>query len=265
MFHIVVNNKEQLNSLFTLGKEYCSRIYLDYIPDKDSVDKLDYYNIEVYAVGPYVFRSKDINVFKKYLSSYAFKGILVRDVETLGYINQNKEQYSEYSIIIDNSIYTFNHYSSDIIKEIFDLNIDEFYNSYELNIKETEDIYNGIKRSSVVYGRIPMMISANCVSKTLDHCIGINGFLNLNDRKNMNMPIYRKCDYCYNIVYNSIVLSLHSYIDKLSSLGNLRIDLTNEDFELTKKVIVYFNNLLHEYHEPFYRDFTTGHIKRGVE
>ena len=47
--------------------------------------------------------------------------------------------------------------------------------------------------------------------------------------------------------------------------GNYRLDFTVESKEETYKIIKYFQELPGQYREPVYREYTTGHYKRGVE
>lgn len=265
VLHILVNNIEQLNSVLGLGAEYISRIYIENTIDINTIPNNMFSGIEIFLAGPYVFRDKDIKLFTDKLKSFKYDGILVRDMETLCYLDDNFSIYGSYKIVTDNSIYLINNSSYDFVDSVENLSIDECYNSFELNMNEIKHISCDKIRSSVVYGHIPMMISANCTQKTLSNCVKNTGISSITDRKNISFPIYRNCDYCYNVIYNSVVLSLHSYVEKLASLGNLRIDFLDEDSKTCNKVILYFESLMSSYSEPFYKDFTTGHIKRGIE
>ena len=51
-----------------------------------------------------------------------------------------------------------------------------------------------------------MMVTANCVTKTTDHCRREEGFgiTELTDRYHKVFPVMRNCTHCYNIIYNSV-------------------------------------------------------------
>ncbi|MDE6892721.1 MAG: U32 family peptidase, partial [Lachnospiraceae bacterium] len=123
-----------------------------------------------------------------------------------------------------------------------------------------------IKASAVVYGRLPMMVTANCLKKTSGKCDKTPVILTLNDRYDKQFPVYTDCRSCYNVIYNSVPLSLHGmFLQKDCLTDNFRLDFTVEDKKKTGDTIRYFLDLLTKYREPFYREYTTGHYKRGVE
>jgi hypothetical protein len=70
-----------------------------------------------------------------------------------------------------------------------------------------------------------------------------------------------------NIIYNSVVLSLHGDIGRLINRMNLRLDFTIESRGETEDVLRFFETVAREGAGavPPYRDYTTGHEKRGVE
>jgi len=90
----------------------------------------------------------------------------------------------------------------------------------------------------------------------------------LTDRYRKEFPVYTNCSCCYNVIYNSVPLSLHKLFEEKKILGNLdacRIDFTTESGREADEVISYFIGLEDNYMEPFYTEYTTGHLKRGVE
>ena len=148
----------------------------------------------------------------------------------------------------------------------------ELYAPSELNSYELKDVQktaegNRSIYSIVIYGRIPMMISAGCLKKTEGECRMISGFSELSDRYQKQFPVYNDCTSCYNIIYNSVPLSLHKIFDQdVFRPVNCRLDFTTENQEETRKIISYFRELSAGRNtDPFYKDFTTGHYKRGVE
>ena len=138
----------------------------------------------------------------------------------------------------------------------------------ELNKKEYTRLFDDISYEKVVYGRLPMMITANCVRKTMGKCTGEKSeeYAVLTDRYQKKFPVKQNCVYCYNIVYNSVPLSLHKELEKGVEYPMKRLVFTVENAEETKVVLNYYKSLSEgETTElPFY-EFTTGHEKRGVE
>lgn len=260
--HVLVFTKEQLNIALNKPGDIVSRIYVDSTLAtkvmKDSVlTKFDFK--ELFLACPYILRNKDKEPLKQLIMNNGFEGVLVRNLETLAYLNENLELWPCLQIVLDSSCYALNKNALDFYVKESKLVIKEFYSSFELTEKEIlED------SSLVVYGRIPMMVSANCVRKTMDKCSGGPGFVELNDRTGAKHVVFTDCLHCYNVIFNAIPLSLHKYINNFDKT-NFRLDFTNEPESITDDVINYFHSLFTSYKEPFYKDFTTGHIKRSVE
>ena len=146
--------------------------------------------------------------------------------------------------------------------------------SFELNRRELDSLPL-FCQERMVYGRIPMMISANCVRKTAGECRreraredkeireepkSMEVFLK--DRLGVSFPVLTDCTHCMNTVYNSVPLSLHQYLPQLESGGvcALRLDFTDEDADCTARILQLFSQ---EGGTAFYR-YTTGHYKKGV-
>ena len=76
----------------------------------------------------------------------------------------------------------------------------------ELNEREIRD--SGIHGEMIVYGYLPMMISAQCIRKTTLGCSGKPEIMLLKDRKEMRFPVVNQCRFCYNTIYNSAPVPL---------------------------------------------------------
>lgn len=269
VIHVLVNTKEQLQAAVL---KRVKRIYVDKIEtDEDFINLLTSYKIEcgaeVYLAFPYIVRQQNRNVMAKLcglLNLSVFDGALVRNLETIAYL---EEQENRKPVIADINLYAWNKQSYDYLKR----KAEEVYLPVELNVHEWKELQKAAKVkqeniSLMAYGRLPMMISAGCINKTSENCTGHSGWNILSDRYQKDFPVYNDCTYCYNIIYNSVPLSLHKLFDKGKIRpGVCRLDFTVEDGEETGKIIEYFHKISRCYEEPFYRDFTTGHYKRGVE
>lgn len=275
--HVLVGSEEQAEAAVSCG---VSRIFVDKVTlSKQFITRILQWKkesgCEFYLAFPQIVRKKDEkNLTELYeaLESQAFDGALIRNLETLSFL---KNKMTSKPLVFDNCMYTFNREAY----HFFSKNASEIYLPLELNKFECQDIFYGIgcRRedfvmksglSAVVYGRIPMMISANCLKKTSGTCNGKCGYVAMKDRYQKEFPVYSDCRYCYNIIYNSVPLSLHKVYCEQIKKGNLwscRLDFTVETKEETTAVIEYFKKLKKGYSEPFYKEFTTGHVKRGVE
>ena len=65
-----------------------------------------------------------------------------------------------------------------------------------------------VRGELIVYGYLPMMVSAQCVKKTMEGCTGRPEVLYLRDRKGKAFPVKNQCRFCFNTIYNESPLSL---------------------------------------------------------
>ena len=125
--------------------------------------------------------------------------------------------------------------------------------------------------SFVLYGYIPMMYAANCVRKTLEHCIkdtaSANNRYHLTDRYQNVFTVAQNCKHCYNVLYNTVPISLHGQLEGIlkKNYNQLRLDFSIEDEAQTNTVIEYYISRMTGNKEFPSKEFTNGHYKRGVE
>lgn len=218
----------------------------------------------IYVALPYCMRLKDIPVMDKLIAiikKEGYNGCLVRNMEEYAYL---KAIGYEGELIGDASLYVWNTYSKAFWKD----RLDTITCPYELNKKEYASLFDDIPYEKVVYGRLPMMVTANCVRKTMGKCAGGNTaeYAVLTDRYQKKFPVKNNCLYCYNIVYNSVPLSLHKELEKGTKYPIKRLVFTVETAEETKKILEYYRLLDEGMAEQLpFDEFTTGHEKRGVE
>ena len=130
-------------------------------------------------------------------------------------------------------------------------------------IRETqsgENVFSGVFEK-VVYGRLPMLVTANCILRTAEGCTRESGITMLRDRLGKEFPVARNCRHCMNVIYNCVPLSLHGQLAKWEKLARLRLDFTVEGRDETARILDAF--LGGSGNWP--REYTTGHEKRGVE
>jgi len=276
--HLSVMTREQLKAAFM---EQAERVYLDY-GLLDEIDKMTPEKTELYAVTPYIVREKD----KKYLKriqelflSGVLKGVLVRNLESAAFFAPN---IPHDRIVLDTNLYIWNREAL----RFWERYGEEFYLPTECSGREWEELIascpgRNIRASAVVYGRMPMMVAANCIKKTMGRCNQKREITLLEDRYGKQFPVYSDCLCCYNVIYNSVPLSLHRQLSgKMPVDGNYRLDFTAEREDEVRNVIRGFRFLtarsrkseggranLGQGEDPalFYKEYTTGHYKRGVE
>lgn len=216
--------------------------------------------IDFFLSLPYVFREKDVHVidlWKLLLNNVHIKGVLIRNIEEVGFLENI--QYSKIKQL-DYFIYCINSYSISFWerKRYF------WTTPLELNNKELKHLPSS--NEAMVYGRIPLMISANCITKTIDNCKKNNQTHMLTDRMNKEFPTVSNCNFCYNVLYNSVPLSLHKYINSFKKHTMLRLEFTIEPPYLCENICNYYiKNGCEDLNQSFLLDYTNGHFNRGID
>ena len=144
---------------------------------------------------------------------------------------------------------------------------------YELNTAEKRklrrpDFQTGrYQHEQLLYGCIPMMISANCLRNTASGCQKKTNSRDekekivLADRCHHSFPVDTVCKHCYNIIWNCVPLSLHTKTGEYKDCLK-RLQFTVETAEETEQILSYYLDKQGEF--PV-KEYTTGHEKRGVE
>lgn len=261
-----VRTAEQMEVI--LEEEAIGRIYVDCtmfprIWEKDSyvewITKVHAAGKEIYLVMPYIFRER---TRKQYEAAYnrifgaGWDGILIANYESFAFL---KEHGYTGRIMTDYNLYEFNQESRKFWKE---KGVFEFTAPVELTERELQDLR--VKDGEViVYGYLPMMISAGCIQKTTRGCLKKSGQTTITDRYRNPFVVKNECDYCYNILYNYVPLYLGDRMEEVYQIGPGRIRLmftTERQQEVRQILSAYF-----EGKELPGGTYTRGHWKRGIK
>ena len=261
-----VRTAEQLEVI--LEEEAIGRIYVDCtmfprIWEKNSyvewITKVHAAGKEIYLVMPYIFRER---TRKQYEAAYnrifgaGWDGILIANYESFAFL---KEHGYTGRIMTDYNLYEFNQESRKFWKE---KGVFEFTAPVELTERELQDLR--VKDGEViVYGYLPMMISAGCIQKTTRGCLKKSGQTTITDRYRNSFVVKNECDYCYNILYNYVPLYLGDRMEEVYQIGpgRIRLMFTTERQQKVRQILsAYFEGK--ELPEGTY---TRGHWKRGIK
>lgn len=189
-------------------------------------------------------------------------GFLVRNLEEVAFL---RDHVSGKKLIADASLYS---YSREARLFLAEQGFSGDTAPLELNRHELKE--RGMENSELfVYGRIPLMISSQCVKRTSGSCNHKKEFTVLRDRKGKEFPVWNECGYCYTILYNTAPHFLLEDEKEILTLnpGSLRLAFTTETPEETAKIAECFVKQFVLGQKTDFRiaDFTRGHFKRGVE
>lgn len=229
---------------------------------------------ELYLSTPHIQRGeipeKWMQEAKKWIEQ-GMEGFLVRNLES--YAALKKCGYGD-KCVLDSSLYTWNDEATEFWKKEGVLR-----NTVPLELNEGELRHrNNTSSELLLYGYIPLMLSAQCVRKNLFGCTGKCETVYLKDRYNSEFPVkccctpwecssLEKAKYCYNIIYNSIPYGLPGERERVEKLNlqSLRLAFTVEKPEEAREIFKEFQSVYQKNGKPSGRRYTKGHFKRGAE
>ncbi|MCR4961128.1 MAG: hypothetical protein K6A74_06715 [Lachnospiraceae bacterium] len=224
------------------------------------MDKKFYVNL------PMVVRDKDKDGLRAFIESASkderVKGVVINNTESLMLL---QELVFAKEIITGAGLYAWNEESQKVYSKLSS----NYVYPYELSRHEMTDNKESRPGILTVYGRFPLMVSANCIRNTAAECKGGAGetFGYLKDRKNMLLPVLFQCKNCYNIVYNPIPTSLHEFVGSdIDFTKDLLISFTDESDTAAGRVIDFYRELLNGNMGQFpIKEFTKAYFTHGVE
>lgn len=215
---------------------------------------------KLYLVLPRIIRAGYYKKVYDAVEQYADKcGFIASNYEAVYILKQLKAGFRT-----DHNIYAANNYAVKRIGNDFTL-------PYELNAGELKNLGKGCGEM-VIYGMIPVMVSAQCLGKTATGECKYRGPMKLSDEKGYTFTVHQECRYCYNIVYNSAVLNLIPRFGEVTDTGCKRFGLrfTFEDESEIRLVIKSLESAVTGDTYAFPDEImgmkmTNGHFLRGVE
>ena len=262
-----VKSNNQLN--FALNNVFYDSVVInkDFYNNPDAIVYINSSSKPVYLELPPVLRSLNQSEFEELIdyasNNDAIKGVYANQYDAYELL---KKKGFKKEICSNANIYSYNNLSASINSKLFD----EITAPLELNFYDIPEINKSF--SYMIYGRAPLMHTANCVLKTTGKCQkGLpnkESFVNLKDRLGVDFKVYTACDnnLCFNTIYNSKPTSLHKYYNRLKEKGvnTCIFSFTDENTDDLERITNFFEDVFEGKNtEPPY-DFTAFHMKNGI-
>ncbi|MDO4488676.1 MAG: hypothetical protein Q4B67_06280 [Eubacteriales bacterium] len=236
-----------LDACFFMPEEYkelCDRAH----KGKGGIGKL------IVLKLPNVWREKAEAFFERYRETVlnaGFDGFMAGSIEGVLWLS---EAGAQGDIILDHTIYNFNSLTDEELSEVTGLTEYETTYSVELNNKELNR--DEAARELIVYGRTPLMYSAQCIRRTALRCDKREQVMYLKDRTGAVMPVRNACRFCYNIIYNSVPTVIYDLEDEILAVNpsSVRYEFTTENEKEIKNILS----------GAVPKAFTRGHFHRGA-
>ena len=225
---------------------------------------------KMYLALPEIIRQKDAEKIKRKTEEMhangLFAGVYCDGLDALAIASQ----YFDRSYIRgDIHLYAYNDIAASVLSE----NCAAYTAGVELNAKKLKHLSGTGEPELIVYGHLPLMYSANCIYLTTDGCDKKAGRSIIKDEKGHSFPVVPVHEFCYNILFNCVPVSLHNAWGRIkdgSIADDLRFEFTTEDAERTAGILSMYEAVISgrnvDTEKIFGRDgFTAGHFSRGAD
>ena len=190
-----------------------------------------------------------------------FDGFLIR---TLGEISWLHDRNIPGERIADHTLYAMNGEAQAFLR-------DSGFSRLTVPLELSEPEIRGLNFTNdclLLYGYLPMMLSANCLVRTAAGCDRRNRTVTLTDRLQNRLPVECICRYCMNRILNAVPLSLLTLQSDVAKLGipTGRLDFTIESAAETREITEAFAQAcLAGKTVSELPKFTRGHFRRKVD
>lgn len=263
---VSVETMEQLEAVLQQGG--CDRIYLDCLIAAPSewrtlADQVRSSGAQAFLTLPRIFRERERRFFNRNLEvcrQAGFDGYLVRTIEELAYLQEHDLKGSRIS---DHMLYTYNHEAANYL-----LGQGMTMTTMPLELNEKECRERGTEQTELIlYGRLPMMISAQCLKKTTGKCDGCPCVSWLRDRTGAMLPVQSVCTFCYNVILNGHTMSVLEDWETILRMkpASVRLSFTIESGAQVRTVWNCFADIREGKQASLnLPGLTRGHFRRGV-
>ncbi len=270
---VLIEDAEQLPAV--LKADFVDTVYLDcmlYTRENlirklsEDIDRVHASGKKAFYVFPFIFRQQTSLFYEKImpeLKKLPLDGIMVRSLDEIAFI---KEWGNEnWQMVSDSNLYT---YSNEAAEYFYRLGMIQDTIPVELNRREI--LRRETSRSEmIIYGRLPLMITAQCIHKNTLGCMHQHKVLDLKDRYSVHFPVKNFCSECYNVIYNSLPVCLFKEdvtVKKIAPAA-LRLSFTTETEEETEQILTIYGDIYKNggILGQMPMECTNGHFKRGVE
>lgn len=236
--------------------------------------KIQASNKKCFLLFPHILRAEaydELMLYKDILDEDTIDGYVLKNFEELAFTKNVLKSKKE--LRLDYNMYVMNEEAITFYEE---QGITHYTASVELNSSELRELTMH-QFDLVVYGRLPLMVSTQCLKKNTTQCsqekksgcLMIDQPLVLIDRMQAKLPVRTNCKYCYNTIYSSQCMNLLANLSEIQSMNvrGIRMDFSFEEASEVTNILHDVENVLIKQGEVTtgYPNSFQGHYKRGIQ
>ncbi len=214
-------------------------------------------NINVAVILPRVIHDNELPDIEKMLRAAKSAGVSDVLVGNIGHIVMCRTM--DFNVRGD---FGLNIYNSQTLRMFKDFGLSSATLSFEMRLEQIRHISKSIDCELIVYGRLPLMITENCIVKTSTGLCNCSNFPGITDRNGFTFPVVKSFG-CRNTVLNSQKLFLADKKNDYQSIGlwGARLSFTTEN--ASECAVITESYMGKNDYVP--AGFTRGLYYRGVE
>ncbi len=212
---------------------------------------LDDMEINVCVTLPRIIHDNELDKCTKLLEKAREMGVTQALVGNIGHI--------PYAMSLGFKVrgdFGLNIYNSQTLGVFKELGLLSAMLSFEMRLEQIRDISKSMDTEIFAYGRLPLMITENCMIRNTSGVCNCDNFTGITDKMGANFPVMREFG-CRNVVLNSQKLFMADKMKDLEKLGirALRLSFTTENSRECLSVFKRYMGLT---------DFAPSGVTRGL-
>lgn len=212
---------------------------------------------QIVAVLPRVITDTQVRTVFSMLESLRARGVEQVLVGNIGHVKLARK--AQMKIRADFGMNVFNSYTLDMVRKMDFMSATA---SFELRMAQVRDMAKSIDTELIVYGRLPLMVSDQCIISRSEGKCNCQNPSRLSDRMGSVFPVVREFEH-RNVIYNSKKLYLADKRDDIYGAGlwGIRLMFTTEGARECVEVAKSYKGTGN--YRP--NDLTRGLYYRGVD
>ena len=212
---------------------------------------------EVCFIMPRIIHDNETEKCEKLMDAAKKLGVKTALVGNIGHIMFALR--NGFKVRGDFGLNVYNSLSLDVLRELKLLSATL---SFEMRLEQIRDISKSMDTELIVYGRLPLMITENCIVKNSLGVCGCDNFSGITDKTGANFPVVHQFG-CRNLILNSQKLFLADKRRDIEHIGLWaeRLSFTTENSKECVEILKCYMGIGE--HKP--NGITRGLYYRGVE